>query len=379
MRVGILTLPLYCNYGGIMQCYALQTVLQRMGHDTIILRREYNRKYSFHGACIYYTKHLIKLLIGRRSSWHYHVSQERRDYIAQNTYKFIDKHISPRSERCFSTKDLKKEVIKNRLDAIIVGSDQVWRPYYSPCLTNYFLDFLEGDQKIKKIGYGASFGSDEWSFTHQQTIVCRGLLKSFNAVSVRETSAIKLCKEHLGVDAIQVLDPTMLLDKEDYIKIITSNKKEGGGLFCYVLDRSQEKKKIINFITNTTQLTSFESMPKLEEDVYNLYGEIEKCVYPPVEDWISAFHEADMIMTDSFHGTVFSIIFNKPFWVVGNEGRGMARFKSILSLFGLEGRLITNSSLSYIDIHEAIDWNKVNKRRNELIHISMDFLQHTIN
>ena len=378
MKVGILTLPLYCNYGGIMQCYALQTILQRMGHETVILQREFARKYTFLGACIYYTKHMIKLLIGRRSSWHYYVSQEKRDYIAQNTIKFIIKHINPRSERCLTTQELKKEVRKYKLDAIIVGSDQVWRPSYSPSILNYFLDFLEEDHRIRKISYGASFGCEDWTFTRQQTIECSKLLKTFNAISVREESAIKLCKEHFGVNAIQVLDPTMLLHKEDYIKLISSNKKKRGGLFCYVLDRNKEKQRIINFIANATQLVSFESMPELEEDTFNLYSDINKCIYPPIEDWLSAFNEAEMVMTDSFHGTVFSIIFNKPFWVVGNEGRGITRFKNILSLFGLEGRMITNNSLSSINIHETIDWTKVNKRRNELICHSIGFLRSAI-
>lgn len=142
MRIGILTQPLYCNYGGLLQCYALQHTLQRMGHEAIVVRREWNRQYSFKGACIYYVKHIVKMLMGKRESWHYYVAQEKRDYIAQNTYKFINKHIIPYSNYCYSTEELRNEVERLQLDAIIVGSDQVWRPHYSPCQPNYFLDFL---------------------------------------------------------------------------------------------------------------------------------------------------------------------------------------------------------------------------------------------
>jgi len=363
MRIGILTQPLYTNYGGIVQCYALQTVLQRMGHETIVLQREFDRKFSLLGALTYYAKHLVKLLLGRKESWHYYVSQEKRDYIAQNTYKFIDKNINPRSKHCYSTEQLKHEVAALNLDAIIVGSDQVWRPYYSPCQPNYFLDFLSDDSKIKRISYAASFGGDEWNWSEKLTRRCRDLLKKFDAVSVREQSGIRLCKEHFGVDAVQVLDPTMLLDKEDYLSIIIPRKERRGQLFSYVLDKSEYKQNIISQVAQKTGMKVFESMPELDSSTYNLYGDIDKAVFPPVEDWLSAFNEADMVVTDSFHGTVFSILFNKPFWVIGNEGRGMARFKTLLSMFGLEDRMITSTER---DFSAQIDWEEVNQKRQAL-------------
>ena len=378
MKIGILTQPLYCNYGGLLQCYALQTVLQRMGHQTLVLQREFKRKYTLRGAIVYYIKHIVKLLLGRRSSWHYVVDQRRRDYIAKNTYNFIERNINPRSEHCYSTEELRDTAIKNELDAVIVGSDQVWRPYYSPCQPNYFLDFLPEECKIKRISYAASFGGDEWTFPPEMTEECGSLLKRFDAVSVREASAIKLCKEYLGVEAIQTLDPTLLLEKEDFSKLLKS-KKNRGDLFCYILDRSEEKRNIIDVIAKKTSFIPFESMPELEDNVYNLYEDIEKCVYPSVEDWLSAFMEAKMVLTDSFHGTVFSIIFNKPFWVVVNEGRGRARFESILSLFNLQHRMITSDSIKNVNLMESIDWTVVNTKRKELQEDSRQFIINALN
>ena len=83
MKIGILTQPLYCNYGGLLQCYALQKTLQRMGYDAVVLQREWNRQYTFKGACAYYAKLFVKKLLGRKESWHYYVAQEKRDYIAR--------------------------------------------------------------------------------------------------------------------------------------------------------------------------------------------------------------------------------------------------------------------------------------------------------
>ncbi len=372
MRIGILTQPLYTNYGGLVQCYALQTVLQRMGHETIVLQREFDRKYTFCGGCVYYAKHLVKMLLGRRESWHYVVSQDRRDYIAKNTYRFVEKNIYPRSEHIYTTEQLAKTVDSLHLDAIIVGSDQVWRPYYSPCISNYFLDFLPEDSKIKRISYAASFGGDNWTFSPEQTAQCAALLKKFDAVSVREESAVKLCKEHFGVDAIQTLDPTLLLDAVDYLKLCPVRKSNRGNLFCYVLDKNPQKQAIINRIAGQSGKKPFESMPVLPPDTYNLYGDIDKCIYPPVEDWLSAFNEADMVVTDSFHGTVFSIIFNKPFFVIGNEGRGLARFQSLLSMFGLEERLITYDN---VNLSSEINWEKVNSCRQKLKQESINFIR----
>lgn len=373
MRIGILTQPLYTNYGGIVQCYALQTFLQRMGHETVVLQREFDRKYSLKGGCIYYMKHIAKRLLGRRSSWHYYVDQKRRDYIAKNTYRFIEKHINPRSEHCYSTDELSGVVDKSNLDAIIVGSDQVWRPYYSPCQPNYFLDFLPKDTPIKRLSYAASFGGDDWSFTPEMTKECRALLKRFDAVSVREASAIKLCRNYFGVEAVQTLDPTLLLEKEDYSRFLSVQRKRGD-LFCYILDRSEGKRDIVDMVAKGTSFVPFESMPALSDDIYNLYGDIEKCVYPPVEDWLSAFAEAKMVLTDSFHGTVFSIIFNKPFWVIVNESRGRARFESLLSLFNLQHRMISSGTLKDVNLKDDIDWMAVNSRKVELQELSRQFL-----
>lgn len=373
MRVGILTQPLYCNYGGLVQCYALQQTLKKLGHETVVLQREWDRQYTITGALVYYPKMLVKKLLGRRESWHYYVTQEKRDYIAKETNKFTEKYITPRSKPCYTTKQLHQEVERLLLDAIIVGSDQVWRPCYSPCQPNYFLDFLPAESKIKRISYAASFGGDNWNGSSELTAQCAKLLQKFDAVSVREQSGIRLCKEHFNVDAIHVLDPTMLLEKEDYMNIANSHIKRGT-LFNYVLDRSSEKQHIIKTIADKTSKISFCSMPEQDDSIYNLYSDIDRSVYPPVENWLSAFHEAEMVVTDSFHGTVFSIIFNKPFWVIGNEGRGMARFETLLSLFELEDRMISSKTVASVNLNKEIDWDRVNTRRVELQTASMKFL-----
>jgi len=379
MRIGILTQPLYTNYGGLLQCYALQSILKKMGHEAIVLQREHNRQYSFLGALVYYLKHFVKLILGRHSSWHYYVSQGRRDYIAKNTCQFIEKFIVPRSKQCYTTDQLAKEVDSLRLNAIVVGSDQVWRPYYSPCQENFFCDFLPKDSSIKRIAYGASFGTKEWLFSPKLTARCASLVQSFCAVSVREDSGIELCQKYLKTDAVQVLDPTMLLEPTDYYNLLpTPIPKKENSLFCYLLNRSFEKQKIIETVAMKLGLLPFEIMPPKQDSADNLYKCIEACVYNPVEDWLSAFIQAEMVLTDSFHGVVFSIIFNKPFWVIENQERGAARFESILRCFHLENRLISQSNFSDLEWSLPIDWEKINSKRSICQKDSMTYLQRAL-
>ena len=349
-----------------------------MGHDVVVLRREYARqRISVCGALTYYAKHIVKLALGKQSSWHYAMSNDVRNYVGKNTLRFIQDNLQPSSALCYSTEQLDAEVERWGLDAIIVGSDQVWRPVYSPGQSDYFFKFLPFGKKIRRISYAASFGVDECPFNQEEQRAYSELLKHFSAVSVREASAVGICRDTLKVEATLVLDPTMLLDSTDYAGL-TAERQSRGKLFCYVLDRTEEKQKAIASISLETGLKHFEVLPELPNTVYNVYNDIEKCVQPPLESWLSAFQEAEMVITDSFHGTVFSIIFNKPFWVIGNPNRGMARFHSLLNMFGLEHRLVTEDSIADIDIREAIDWQRVNAKRSEMKQSSLHFLKESL-
>lgn len=227
-----------------------------------------------------------------------------------------------------------------------------------------FLDFVQ-DKQVKRIAYAASFGADKWEFTPQQTAVCTLLAKKFDMVSVREDSGVKLCKEHLGVDAVHVLDPTMLLTKEEYIQLIEKEKepKSNGTLFNYILDPDAKKSVFIQKVAKAKGLKAFQVLTKCQAEIRtkeDVKKRIEDCVFPGVTTWLRAFMDADMTIVDSFHGMVFSIIFNKPFWAIGNVSRGMSRFTSLLKMFHLEDRLLDADNLDDVDFSKPIDWTMVN-------------------
>lgn len=373
MKIGILTQPLHCNYGGMLQAYALQQVLKRMGHEPWLVRRigRIARPPLQQGMA-----DVAKALLGRKPAYRTFLE---REYVEHRVRPFRDKYIAPVTPLLYTTDQLAERTLRDGYEALLVGSDQVWRPKYSPCITNYFLDFAEG-RAVRRVAYGASFGVDEWEFSREDTARCARLLRQFDAVSVRESSGIGLCRERLGCEAVQVLDPTLLLDKSDYEKIVEREEEPacGGSLFCYVLDSEPAKSRALEVLASRTGLSPFMSMPRKPATAENLLTDPEACVYPPVTRWLRSFMDARLVLTDSFHGCVFSILFNKPFWVIGNRARGMARFESLLGMFGLGERLVTPEQLEAVDPLSPVDWASVNARRETMRAFSMSFLTNSL-
>lgn len=370
MRIGILTLPLHENYGGILQAYALQQVLEGMGHDTLIIDKDRRVELPFLTRYRHYCVKFIKnILFSQHNTIKWDKEHNKRlEVIRQNTYPFLQRYMK-RIELHASYSELKK----NSFDAIVVGSDQVWRPmyFYLESMDNAYLSFAQ-DWDIKRVSYAASFGSDEWEYTPEQTIECGNLLKSFDAVSVRESSAVLFCKKHFDVDAHHVLDPTMLLDVDNYISLFqdANTPMSEGDLMCYFLDSSEQKELLVREVAQSYDLTPFFVNSK-----YGVSGtSLEELVQPPVEKWLRGFYDAKYVVTDSFHACVFSILFKKPFIVYGNKYRGMARFHSLLSIFGLENRLIATSDDVLTIVNRPIDWDSVHAHLLDWRQKSLDFL-----
>ena len=311
MKIGIITQPLRANYGGVLQNWALQQVLIKLGHEPITI--DYLPILTIKSYFLFMIKFLIlRFVPSRRRKF------IRRKYERKPLFKdFIRLHIK-KTEVC--NQYSMKSIEPYKLDALIVGSDQVWRPIYNDCLYDMFLQFAENFKGIK-IAYAASFGVDNWEFSDRQTKICSSLIKQFDAISVRESSGKGLCKNYLGVDAVNVLDPTLLLGKDEYIKLCANVPlvKERF-LAAYVLDSSDKVDKIIVEEADKRGL------------IIRRYSADAKAELT-VEEWISIFRDASFVVTDSFHGTVFSILFEKPFRCLTNKNRGNARFIDLLDKY----------------------------------------------
>ena len=345
MKIGILSLVLHTNYGGILQSYALQTILERMGHTVIVLDKDRDTHRSVFRQCLTLGNYILSKYLFKKNVEYYNprkLDRERKER-EQNTRAFINKYIHRRVVR-----NIQSGILKD-VEAIVVGSDQVWRPKYFEAqwktgIEQAFLKFASSYQ-IKRIAYAPSFGTETWEFSDEKTNICSELFQVFDAVSVRESSAIELCHNKLcRNDVIQTLDPTLLLSKEDYELLIerANVQKSPGNLLCYILDNSSEKQELIKRIAKERHLVPFHTNSKIG----NPDAPQKDRIQPPVEQWIRGFMDANFVVTDSFHACVFSIIFKKPFVVIANEDRGTARYKSLFSMLSLENHLL-NSAYQY--------------------------------
>lgn len=366
MRIGIITLPLHINYGGILQAFALQTVLKRLGHDAKVINL--NRKptkLSHVKKLKFFVRRVLSTIKHMRVFDTYCPTKiQQNDYAlfaakTQYTQQFIDKYIE-----CFYVNNYRKDIIASDFDALVVGSDQVWRKVYWDDICISFLEFAKNWTNVKRISYAASFGKDSWDYTKKETRMVRNSVKTFNAVSVREKSGVKICKQYLDVDAQQHLDPTMLLDLQYYVDTfnILHIAPSLGTLLVYILDSNAEKQQIVEYVEESLSLSKFDVNSRADDiNIKNIA--LEQCIQPPVEQWLRGFYDAKFIVTDSFHACVFSILFHKPFIAVGNAERGMARFKSLLEQFNLSDRLIVNlSQLKQMNLAKPINFDIIDAK-----------------
>lgn len=311
----IVTLTGYYNYGSMIQRYALQQFLQQHGRRYQLLDFDFMRNMS--------KKTGDRSQLERFAKEHF--DQVAFDPLLSKYYK-----------------------------SYIVGSDQVWRDYFKNWdkFGRFFLSFVTNNDAVR-IAYAASFGTESLAasgITGELQNDIRPLLKKFDAISVREKSGIKLVR-WLGQEAEHVLDPTMLMDKHFYSAIIDESEysdTETSELFYYILDSSLAKLKVVNQLENDLQLKA--------SGIYPNNGEPLK----PLELWLKGFRDARFVVTDSFHGMVFSIINNTDFVVFGNKTRGLARIVELLTELGIEGRIIDDSTDYEPGKLEPIDWDNVN-------------------
>lgn len=367
MKIGLLTLPFNNNYGGYLQAYALMTILKQMGHNVELIYRRHNRRHLLF-RLKYVAITVIKLLIGHSRGPILPNQELEHRNRGVNMMSFVDKHISPKTKPLYSTPELTKEC-KGKYDAIIVGSDQVWRPDYVPNIENYFLDFVR-DEKIIKVAYAASFGNCCPNYTYIERKICGELLGRFDAVSVREESGIDVIDKfrwNVARKPIVVLDPTMLLDRQHYKSLVTSKCVDEKYILSYVLDASENANMLTKQLCRELNLKEYRIIDSSKKGKPGY-------TCPSIETWLEGFMNAEHVITDSFHGAVFSILFNKPFVVCVNKDRGADRFYTLLRHFDLENRIWNENKDILLCSLAPIDWDRVNRilcdmRNNSIAYI----------
>lgn len=336
------------NYGSILQYYALQQYLIKFNIEAYWIRfmfptvqtlKEFMKKsllelrHGFRVKNIYFH---IRTQIGFRNFIH------NKCHVSALKYDSLDK--------------LKKNPPK--ADIYITGSDQVWGGWLEP---NY-LTFAP--KRKKKIAYAVSFGKRELTEEHQYNI--QDWVRQFEAVSVREASGFEICKK-MGMEAVHLLDPTLLLDDVDYLPSNVARFEKSRYVFCYFInERNSDNLRI-------TDIESFCSGLGAKLKVTGIEGpEIivpskYLCQYAPKE-WLNHYKYADYIFTNTFHGTIFCIIFRKQFCVLLQKGvceKQNERLLSVLGMFGLQDRILRHGESIQDVIDKPVDWDYVEKIKSE--------------
>ena len=344
MKLALINLPIDNNVGGNLQRYALCRTLQEIGIDVthIQLRFHYNIP-LWKKPYVYSKRILLKILFGRNIEI-FNEQIQNKLYLESlsQILPFYDKYV-PHSAPIYDLRELKR--IITDFDAALVGSDQVWRKRIANrYLKTMLLDFIPNSMPC--FAYAVSFGGAENELSQREAYIFINLYGKFKMVSVRENSGIDML-DGLGCtnpQSIHLLDPTFLVPKAEYERIAYNahiEKQNSGEMFCYILDKNDEKTNKINLIAKEKGMSTFGMT-------------LDSCVN--IEQWLFSYSQAKYIVTDSYHGMVFALIFNKPFYVFENKFRGNERFKSLQDTFG-----ITNHE-------DSPDWDNINniiKRESE--------------
>lgn len=366
-KIAILTQPLGTNYGGMLQAFALQHVLREMGHEPITIDRRSKVGTIFELGSL--AKGGLLWAIGRQKRIRRRPTARESEIIFGNTKRFVSEYIAT-SPTIYTSKELSRYTNAENFDAYVVGSDQVWRKSYSPCMDDFFLGFVPKESRAKRIAYAASFGIDQWEFNDKETDRYSEFAKRFDLITVREDNGIRLCRDHLGVKASQVVDPTMLVNRSVYEQLALGphTKPSKGDLFCYILDRTPNKMRLVKQIAQERGLRAFELLPKTYSELITSGGPIQNCILPSTEQWLRSFLDSEFVVTDSFHGTVFSIIFEKQCIVLENQQRGADRFTSLFKILGIpsDGKTGIKHVISKPKTFQPLVENSYNKIKSAL-------------
>lgn len=356
--IGITTLwDTPVNYGQVLQGFALQSVLKELGYDSFIVR------YTFKDGNqrdTYWMK-IKRILTGQRSIFSIllrFLSKPQND-SGRDFDAFRSKYMVYSDKIFDSYRDF--ELDYQVADAYITGSDQVWGAYGPLDKKKYFLlDFLPDN--IKRISYAASFGRKEISNADENKVFA-GALSKYLAVSVREKSGVDLCGELGCSNAKWVVDPTFLMSREHWARIFNLHKvsRDKKVILVYLLSNDETNKKyykMIDFFRSKGYEVKYVSSARFLDRNSNFN--------PTIEEWLQEVYSADIVLTTSYHGSIFALNFNTPVISVinGNPQVGQnSRLYSIFNNVGLGHRVISRDDSFKLDKleQETINWDKVNK------------------
>lgn len=363
MKIGIMTMY-YGNisHGGLLQAYALQRTLEEFGHDAQVISYDYN----------YQNRSWVRKVVHEIKAMPYYTRCISHGDHTDRKYKEYMKSVSHSK---YYTPDTIAD-IENEYDVIIVGSDQVWNETY--CDEAFYLPFVKDEKK--KIAYAASVGKDWLSDSQLNDLVTR--ISSFSAISVREKNLQGELNKYLNKPVDFVCDPTMLHDRAFWSSHSSETIVEGEYILLYTLSPNKSINEKVSVFAKKIGLPIV-TVPNVNCNMNNeeaKMGDIQAWSVGPKE-FLRLIMDVECVITDSFHCTVFSLIFNKDIYCFNRKNLGSSmnsRLKSLLNYCGLDSRFIVLDELLESIRLQSIDYLQVSKRIEKFAKESSEWLRSNI-
>lgn len=371
-HVGIITLPMNGNFGGLLQAVALQHAVQGLGCQATTMYWGAKERYPHDNTYRYWRR--------RYFDWcFYHIRSKGLACLtkaAKYRYTaFMHRHL--KQLVCpfpFSPSFMSKQGFTHW----IVGGDQVFRYIYMHRQDCMLLNFLTPEQRRSCFSYSSSFGTDEWEWPEELTEQGRSLIADFKAVSIRETSGVELCRRHLGKEACVMPDPTWLLTNEEYEALMADDTTPLPEQYAayYILDETPEIKAWIERFCTQHHCAAVDMMI----DYHSFVGRGKKKfkVQHSPAFWLKSLRHARYLITDSFHGVLFALMFRIPFVCFGNKTRGNARFDMLVSQFNIGERIITTDAETAITAFTDEENTSFTLKRQKLREEGLEFLANNL-
>lgn len=382
-KIGIITICRCNNYGAELQAYATARKLKRMGYDAEIIDYLYYKSWKFKDShvsrplvpmntkerLIYWGKYRLVDFMITEIAPYFMPNQKRRI----KRFSFFHKENTPFSKQYRSMDDLYNN--PPLYDIYMTGSDQVWNPSSSSNIEPYFLTFAP--KGAKRVSYAASFGVNEIDESLQPLYT--QFLNAYDGISVRESGGCELVKQLSGKEATWVLDPTLLLTRSDWMNVAkTYPHIPQHYVLIYQLSDSPA------IVSLAKRISKEKKMPvlRIAKRAYCVESEegILNILDAGPSEFISLIAGADYVLTNSFHGTAFSVNMGVPFWaVVSAKKKNNSRMESLLGLLGLEGRILQDDcNINEINIDASIQYEMVSRNLSAERHKSESFLREVL-
>lgn len=354
-KIGMMTFPNSTSFGASLQMFALYTTIHKLGYDVEVINyinsHMENRKHVPSASA--QTKHTIGTVV---NNW---LCQNPK----QNAFRKFEKqmHFYP-NNIIRTSKEL--SALSDRYSHVIVGSDQVWNPLITNFDTGYLLDFCGKD--TKRVAYAPSFGVSSLDDQYREAYI-RGLLR-FDALSAREIRGQELISELIGEDSQLVLDPSMLMTKNEWMKIIHKCKYSSNGYIVrFLLNKSQQNDRFVEELSKKKGLPVYEIGGNFLTNFRHKNMRYSGVIGPA--EWLDIINNANCVVTDSFHGTAFSILFEKELYVSLVSSTN-SRLVTLLDNFNLTNRVINSACEEYTDInYDAVEKILGEKREESMAYL----------